>query len=121
MHHQHKYDAKQNIEDRIIIGEIFMDINKRQYWLVADQQSASIIGGVVCGGCGGVGCGGWMCVCVRGGGGGYLAIFLHFFSFLFLSTTKIHVSYWTSQLYFASDTEAQVLWHLSNMNVIQII
>ena len=31
MHHQHKYNAKQNIEDRIIIGETFMDINKRQY------------------------------------------------------------------------------------------
>ena len=37
------------------------------------------------------------------------------------SFVKIHVSYWTSRLYFTGVAAAQLRWHLSNINVIQMI
>ena len=42
------------------------------------------------------------------------------FSELF-SIVKTHISYWMSRLYLTGVTAAQLRWHLSNINVIQII
>ena len=39
----------------------------------------------------------------------------------FFSIIKTHVSYWISRLYLTGVAAAQLRWHLSNMNVIQII
>ena len=38
----------------------------------------------------------------------------------FLSIVNTHVSYWISRLYLTGVAAAQLRWHLSNMNVIQI-
>ena len=39
----------------------------------------------------------------------------------FFRTAKTHVSYWISRLYLAGIAAAQLRWHLSNMNVVEIV
>ena len=40
---------------------------------------------------------------------------------LFFGITKTHVNYWISRSYLTGVAAAELRWHLSNMNVIEII
>ena len=52
-------------------------------------------------------------------GWGLLSQFLPFcYISLFFTFVETHFSYWISHLYLTGVTEAQLLWNLSNMNVI---
>ena len=54
-------------------------------------------------------------------GGGYKANFLRSVVFYFFSIITTQVIYWISRLYLTGVAAAQLRWHLSNINVIQII